>query len=106
MNLGIIAAIAYGFLAVIGGIIGYTQAQSQASLISGGISGLLLILGGVVQLQGQTWGLTLAAVVTAVLVFVFTVRLAKTGKFMPAGLMTVLGVAALAVMLNQIFAVR
>ncbi len=106
MNLGIIAAIAYGFLAVVGGILGYTQAQSQASLISGGISGLLLILGGVVQLQGQTWGLTLAAVVTAVLVFVFTVRLAKTRKFMPAGLMTVLGVAALAVMLNQIFAVR
>lgn len=106
MNLGIIAAIGYGFLAIVGGVIGYVQAQSQASLISGSISGLLLIFGGVLQFQGQTWGLILAAVVTAVLIFVFTVRLARTRKFVPAGLMTILGVAALTVMLNQIFTAR
>lgn len=99
MNPGIIAAIAYGILAIIGGIIGYIQAQSKVSLISGSISGLLLILGGVMQLQGQAWGLILATVVTAVLVIVFAVRLTKTRKFMPAGLMSVLGVATLAVML-------
>ena len=99
MNPGIIVAIAYGILAIIGGIIGYIQAQSKVSLISGSISGLLLILGGVMQLQGQPWGLILATVVTAVLVIVFGVRLAKTRKFMPAGLMSVLGVATLVVML-------
>ena len=33
MNLGIIAAIAYGILAIVGGIIGYVQAQSKPSLI-------------------------------------------------------------------------
>lgn len=103
MNPGIIAAIAYGILAIVGGIIGYVQAQSKASLISGTISGLLLILGGVMQLQGQAWGLILATVVTAVLVIVFTVRLTKTRKFMPAGLMTILGVAALVVMVKQLF---
>lgn len=103
MNPGIIAAIAYGILAIVGGIIGYMQAQSKASLISGTISGLLLILGGVMQLQGQAWGLILATVVTAVLVIVFTVRLTKTRKFMPAGLMIVLGVAALMVMVKQLF---
>ena len=101
MTPGIIAAIAYGILALIGGIIGYVQAQSKASLISGSISGLLLIFGGVMQSQGYTWGLILATVVTTVLVVVFAVRLAKTRKFMPAGLMTVLGVASLIVMLTS-----
>ena len=104
MNLGIISAIAYGILAIIGGIIGYSQAQSKVSLISGIVSGLLLILGGVMQLQGQAWGLILATVVSAVLVIVFAVRLAKTRKFMPAGLMSILGLAALAVMVRQLIA--
>ncbi|QLE50212.1 hypothetical protein FD724_20370 [Nostoc sp. C057] len=104
MNLSIIAAFAYGILAIAGGIIGYTQARSRVSLLSGSISGLLLILAAYFQLQGQTWGSILAVLVTAVLVVVFAVRLAKTRKFMPAGLMTILGMVALAVMVNQIVA--
>ena len=104
MNPGIIAAIAYGILAIVGGVIGYVQAQSKVSLISGSISGLLLIISGVSQLQGQAWGLILATAVTAILVIVFAVRLAKTRKFMPAGLMSLLGLAALAVMVNQLVA--
>lgn len=101
MNPGVVAAIAYGILAIVGGIIGYVQAQSKASLISGIISGLLLVTAGVMQLQGQGLGLILAIVVTIALVIVFAIRLAKTRKFMPAGLMTALGVAALVVMLKQ-----
>ncbi|QHG17461.1 hypothetical protein A6V25_13010 [Nostoc sp. ATCC 53789] len=104
MNLSIIAAFAYGILAIAGGIIGYIQARSKVSLVSGSISGLLLILAAYFQLQGQTWGSILAVLVTAVLVVVFAVRLAKTRKFMPAGLMTILGMVALAVMVNQIVA--
>ncbi|MBC1222562.1 hypothetical protein GNF10_15930 [Nostoc sp. UCD121] len=101
MNLSIIAAFAYGILAIAGGIIGYTQARSKVSLLSGSISGLLLILAAYFQLQGQTWGLILALLVTSVLVVVFAFRLAKTRKFMPAGLMTILGMLALAVMVSQ-----
>lgn len=101
MNLGIVAAIAYGILAIIGGIIGYIQAQSKASLISGIISGALLIIGGVIQLQGQAWGLLLATVVTVGLIIVFGMRLTKTRKFMPAGLMAILGLAALVIMLKE-----
>ncbi|MBC6436143.1 hypothetical protein FM036_45110, partial [Nostoc sp. HG1] len=40
-------------------------------------------------------------IVTGVLVVVFAVRLAKTRKFMPAGLMTILGVLALGVMVRN-----
>lgn len=106
MNLSIVAAFTYGILAIVGGVIGYIQATSRVSLLSGSISGLLLILAAYFQLQGQTWGLTLAVLVTAVLVVFFAFRLAKTRKFMPAGLMTILGILALAVMVNQIVGLR
>ncbi len=98
----LIAALAYGILAIIDGIIGYVHAQSKASLISGSISGLFLIFAGVMQLQGQVWGLILATVVTTVLIIVFAIRLAKTRKFMPAGLISVLGLVVRGVMVNQL----
>ncbi|MCC5608909.1 hypothetical protein LC612_19495 [Nostoc sp. CHAB 5834] len=101
MNLSIIAAFAYGILAIAGGIIGYIQARSKVSLLSGSISGLLLLLAAYFQLQGQSWGSILAVIVTGVLVVVFAVRLVKTRKFMPAGLMTILGMLALGVMVSQ-----
>ncbi|MFH7028841.1 MAG: TMEM14 family protein [Heteroscytonema crispum UTEX LB 1556] len=106
MDLGIIAALVYGIFVVIGGIIGYIQASSKMSLLSGIISGLLLLIAAYLQFQGQTWGLILAAVVTAVLVVVFALRLAKTHKFLPAGLMTILGMLALAVMVNRLVALK
>lgn len=102
MNLGIVAAIAYGILAIIGGIIGYKKAQSKVSLISGIASGLLLILGAVLHLQGISWGLLLATIVTGVLIVVFTIRFAKTRKWMPAGLMVAVGVFTLAILLSTI----
>lgn len=97
MNFSIVAVFAYGILAIVGGIIGYIQANSKVSLISGTISGLLLVIAGFFQLQGQGWAAILAAVVTAVLVVVFAVRFAKTRKFMPAGLMVILGIVTLVV---------
>ncbi|MDF5708204.1 MAG: TMEM14 family protein [Nostoc sp. S4] len=106
MNLSIIGAFAYGILAIAGGIIGYIQAKSQVSLLSGGISGLLLIIAAYLQLQGQTLGLIFAVLITAVLVVFFVFRLAKTRKFMPAGLMSVLGILTLGVMVNQIVSIR
>ncbi len=102
MSLSIIAALTYGILAMIGGIIGYIQAKSQISLFSGIISGLFLILAAYLQIQGQAWALILAVLVTLTLVIFFALRLAKTRKFMPAGLMVILGVLALTFMVNQL----
>jgi uncharacterized membrane protein (UPF0136 family) len=104
MNLSIVVAIAYGMLSLIGGIIGYLQAKSRVSLISGVVSGLLLIFAAYLQFQGQTWGLILATVVTAVLVVFFALRLARTRKFMPAGLMTILGMLSLVILVNRLVA--
>ncbi len=98
----IIAASLYGILSIIGGIIGYKSAGSKVSLISGTISGLLLLVAAYLQLQGQTWGLTISLILTSILVVVFAVRLGKTRKFMPAGLMVALGLAALIAMFSQL----
>lgn len=100
MSAGAIAAIAYGLLAFVGGIVGYTKAKSKPSLISGTVSGVLLIMAGIVSSLGLGWGVSLAAIITAVLVIVFVVRLLKTRKFMPAGIMIIAGVAALIVMVT------
>ena len=102
MILSVVSAILYGVLAIVGGIIGYRKAGSNISLFSGVISGFLLIISGLVVLQGKTWGLTLGAAITCVLVIVFAFRLVKTRKIMPAGLMTVLGLLVLLLMLNQL----
>lgn len=93
-----IAAIAYGFLALVGGILGYRQAGSHASLISGGISGVLLLLSGILQAAGIPWARGLAALITGALVVVFIMRWIKTRKPMPALLMIVAGLASLFVM--------
>ena len=102
MTLAVVSTILYGVLAIVGGIIGYRKAGSKISLLSGVSSGILLIISGSIALQGQTWGLMLGAIVTAVLVVVFVVRLVKTRNFMPAGLMSIVGVSVLFFILNQI----
>ncbi|WP_413165118.1 TMEM14 family protein [Capilliphycus salinus ALCB114379] len=102
MNIGIVAAIAYGLLALVGGILGYTKGNSKISLISGGICGILLIGGGVLQWQGIPWGLILATAISILLVVVFIVRLIKTRKLMPALLMIVAGFAAAVAMIYQL----
>ncbi len=94
-----IAIIVYGILAIAGGIIGYQSAKSKVSLISGTISGVLLLIGGIASFFEQNWGIILGAIVAAVLVVVFIVRLVKTKKFMPAGLMILGGVMVLLVTL-------
>ncbi|MBD2485746.1 hypothetical protein H6G57_27575 [Planktothrix sp. FACHB-1365] len=98
MSLGVIAAIAYGLLAIIGGIVGYTKAKSKISLFAGCTTGLLLVLGGILQIQGLTWGLIFSIVLSVFLIITFISRLFKTRKFMPSGLMIIAGFVALALM--------
>jgi uncharacterized membrane protein (UPF0136 family) len=99
MNPAIVAAIAYGILTLIGGVAGYLKAKSKPSLISGLISGVLLIAAALMQLQGFPFGSLLARIITVALIAVFAFRFQKTRKFMPAGLMIVAGAIALTIML-------
>ncbi|MGB3790918.1 MAG: TMEM14 family protein [Phormidesmis sp.] len=87
-----LVTLVYSILAIVGGAIGYKQAGSQASLISGMISGFLLLIAAYMLYGRSPAGPLLAGVVSLVLVIVFIIRLAKTRKFMPAGLMIIVGV--------------
>ncbi|MGA1263286.1 MAG: TMEM14 family protein [Prochlorothrix sp.] len=89
----LVATIVYGCLSALGGVYGYVKAKSKVSLISGLVSGGLLLACGVLQGLGLGWGRWLALGLTIALVITFGVRLQKTGKWMPAGVMVALGAA-------------
>ncbi len=96
MNLiAISATIAYGLMSGLGGIWGYIKSQSKPSLISGCLSGILLLIAAAMQIRGSSLGLLLSRIIILLLVAVFTIRLTKTGKFMPSGIMLIAGVIAL-----------
>lgn len=99
MTPSILAAFIYGMFALLGGIMGYTKSRSKISLVSGCFSGVLLLSGAIAALRGNAAGLTLAMIVTLLLVIVFIGRWLKTRKVMPAGLMVGLGVITFVVML-------
>ena len=102
MGIAVIATFTYGIIALAGGVMGYLKAKSKVSLISGGLSGLLLLGAGVMQILGLAGGLLLAQIITTVLIIVFAIRLFKTRKLMPSGLMLVAGLVA-SVMMWQVF---
>ena len=85
----------YIFLLLIGGLIGFFKAKSKVSLISSAVSAAVLIFCNVGILQTRVAD-AVVNLVLALLVVVFALRLAKTKKFMPSGLMLVLTILALA----------
>jgi uncharacterized membrane protein (UPF0136 family) len=94
--LAALTTLTYGILSIAGGAMGYKQAGSQVSLISGFISGLLLLIGAYLLFGGTPSGPIISGLVSLLLLVVFGVRLVKTKKFMPAGLMIIFGLINLA----------
>jgi len=82
----------YIVLLVMGGLIGYFKGKSRVSLIMSLAFAVALGL----CAAGTISSAIVADILLAALLIVFAMRLAKTKKFMPAGLMLVLTVAALA----------
>lgn len=85
----------YIVLLVVGGLIGFLKAKSQVSLIMSVSFAALLILTAIPNLLNASTARMLADVLMALLLVVFGIRLAKTKKFMPAGMMLIVTVAAL-----------
>jgi uncharacterized membrane protein (UPF0136 family) len=88
-------AAGYGVLSLVGGVMGYVKAKSRASLIAGGVSGVLLIGGAVLALSHPAAGLAIASVVSLALVFRFAKSLLAKGKSPVALVMVGGGVAVL-----------
>jgi uncharacterized membrane protein (UPF0136 family) len=85
----------YIVLLLIGGLIGFLKAGSKVSLITSSVSAALLVLTTMQSVFQPGFRHSAAEIIMAALLLVFTVRLAKTRKFMPSGLMFVLTGAAL-----------
>ena len=86
----------YIVLLVLGGLFGFLKAGSKISLITSTVSAALLVLT-TVHLFSPAVRQGLADIIMAALLIVFAIRLSKTKKFMPSGLMLVVTIAALAV---------
>jgi uncharacterized membrane protein (UPF0136 family) len=86
----------YIILLVIGGLMGFLKAGSKISLITSTISAALLVVTAVPGLFTPQLRRGMADVIMAALLVVFGIRLTKTKKFMPSGLMLILTIAALA----------
>jgi uncharacterized membrane protein (UPF0136 family) len=84
----------YGIVSIAGGILGYVLADSKASLVAGGIAGLLLLLcaGGVFYLPAA--GLSGAIVIAVALLGRFAPSLYRQSST-PEGLGTTKGIVAL-----------
>jgi uncharacterized membrane protein (UPF0136 family) len=82
----------YIVLLVIGGLIGFLKAKSQVSLIMSVAFAALLSL----CAAGIVFQPYMADILLAALLVVFAIRLTKTKKFMPSGLMIVLTIITLA----------
>lgn len=84
--------IVFGLLTIAGGLMGYVKAGSTASLIAGSISGLLLLLAAFLLPSHVIVGLAIGGVVSLLLAAQFLPAFFRTGKMMPAGLMSLLSI--------------
>ena len=81
----------YIVLLVVGGLIGFLKAKSKVSLIMSVVFAALLTL----CAAGIVFQYYVADILLAALLVVFGIRLTKTKKFMPSGLMLILTLVAL-----------
>jgi uncharacterized membrane protein (UPF0136 family) len=86
----------YILLLLVGGLIGFLKAGSKVSLITSAVSAAALILTAIPGLFGPAVARGLADVIMAALLVVFAIRLSKTKKFMPSGMMLAITAIALA----------
>ena len=95
----------YGVLLIIGGIIGFSKAQSRPSLYAGSASGVLAITFSYAGLTGHDLiGLFLLAAEAILLSAFFYMRYSASKKFMPAGMMCIVSAVSLVLYLAGIIA--
>jgi uncharacterized membrane protein (UPF0136 family) len=87
--------IVFGVLTIAGGIIGYVKANSVPSIVAGSITGILLVAAAFLLSDHQVAGLALGLIVSLFLAGQFIPKFIRTGKAMPAGMMSILSVVGI-----------
>ncbi len=83
-------AMVYGLLTIIGGMVGYFVAGSIISIISGSISGILILLGAKALLKKQNYGYFIILGLSGLLGSFFGFKFFASFSPMPDGLMLLL----------------
>jgi|SRR5438270_1773259 uncharacterized membrane protein (UPF0136 family) len=81
---------------LIGGLFGFFKAGSKVSLITSSVAAALLVLTTFQGVFTVSFRRNFADIIMAALLVVFAIRLAKTKKFMPSGLLLIITLLALA----------
>ena len=89
--------IVFGILTIVGGLIGFLKAKSTISLVSGGISGALLLVAAYLLPTQFMAGVIIALLVSVLLAGRFVPNLIRTGKIMPDAMMSILSVIGVVV---------
>ena len=87
----------FGLVSLVLGIVGFFKAGSRASLFAGGVSGVLLVVAGLMALRNPMVGYIVGGVVSLLLLGRFLPAFLKSKRLYPAGIMaflSILGVAA------------
>lgn len=87
--------IVFGILTIAGGIMGFVKAGSMPSLIAGSVTGVLLLVAAWLMPEHLAAGLAVAFAVSLLLAAQFVPKFIRTGKAMPAGMMSILSVIGL-----------
>ena len=82
----------FGVLTIAGGVVGYVRAGSVASIIAGSITGVLLLVAAFLLPEHRAIGLATAFIISLLLAAQFAPKFIRTGRVMPAGMMSVLSV--------------
>ena len=91
--------IVFGALTIVGGIGGYVKAGSAASIIAGSITGVLLLVAAFLLPEHRMAGLATALIISLLLAAQFIPKLLRTGRVMPAGIMSLLSVIGIIVVI-------
>ncbi len=89
----------YLVILVIGGVYGFVRARSVVSLVTSLIFGALLAAAAL----GLFGWIYAGDLILAILVVVFAIRFQKTRKFMPAGMLAILTIAAILVRIMMLW---
>ena len=84
--------IVFGVLTIAGGVVGYVKADSVASIIAGSITGILLLVAAFLLPEYRAIGLATAFIISLLLAAQFAPKFLRTGRVMPAGMMSILSV--------------